>query len=211
MGIFWSHEFIGTEWDFKHFNFNRDTLPRHFWRFSELPKVGLPNDEWIRRQDSVIATSGSTGGSSLRGLAAERDRLQRQAPEWRWGILRHDKMCCFFFLPQKKDLSWCVFWRMSHCHVTMFLFVIFFFFLGSGFAFWDLEILFDGSDVRYKRCAQMSPMLDRKRDFGKWIPMKRSPRSRFLMFWSQTFTGVVSKIANHLHLRQVITKRQTSI
>ena len=135
MGIFWSHEFIGTEWDFKHFNFNRDTLPRHFWRFSELPKVGLPNDEWIRRQDSVIATSGSTGGSSLRGLAAERDRLQRQAPEWRWGILRHDKMCCFFSSPKKRIWADVFF---EGCHTAM---LPCFFLLFSSF-FWVLVLHF---------------------------------------------------------------------
>ena len=221
MGIFWSHEFtpkkgcffvihrtVGTEWDFKHFNFNRDTLPRHFWRFSELPKVGLPNDEWIGRQDSVIATSGSTGGSSLRGLAAERDRLQRQAPEWRCVV--------FFFPPPKKDLSWWFFWRMWHCHVTMFLFLIFFLFSGFWFC-----ILGPGNLARREQpeVQEMRTDVSNARQEGFWKGNSYEKITEVEIFdvlepkgkISPNFHWVVSKTANRLHLRQVITRRQTSI
>lgn len=110
------------------------------------------------------------------------------------GRRRSEDVSFFFSLPQKRIWADGFFEGCDTAMLPCFFFLFSFFFLGSGFAFWDLEILLDGSNLRYKRCAQMSRMLDR-RDFGKGIPMKRSPRSRFLMFWSQrerfpqTFTG----------------------
>jgi len=58
--------------------------PQRYWQVEPLTSDNPRKEQ--AAQDSVIATSGSTGGSSLRGLAAERDRLQRQVQEMRTDV-----------------------------------------------------------------------------------------------------------------------------